>query len=157
MDVDIHLARRQFQKQQHHRIHRRRNDVAVGLGQSVLDEAVANQPAVDEDENRIAIQLLDFGLRNEAVKAHLAGICGSGGITFFVFVLAPPGRRLRHAHVLKWLHSRHSNQLVEGFFAEDLINAFAVARHRRGDQHGVSGGMQFEMLFGMRQSIVRDQ
>ena len=74
MDVDIHLAGRQFEKQQHDRIDRGRNDVAIGLGESVLDQAVANQAAVDEDENRIAIQLLDLGLRDEAVEAHLAGI-----------------------------------------------------------------------------------
>ncbi len=49
MNVDIHFAGWQFQKQQHHRIYRWRNDVAISLGQTVLDQTVANQSSVDED------------------------------------------------------------------------------------------------------------
>ena len=32
-----------------------RQDVAVGLGERVLDETVADEPAVNENENRVAI------------------------------------------------------------------------------------------------------
>src|SRR5580693_1009913 len=114
MDVDIDLAGRQLKKQQHYGIDRWRNDVAIGLGESVLDEAVANEAAVDEDENRIAIQLLDFGLRDEAVKAHLAGI-GWGGIFVLIFFFAPPRRGLGQADMCERLNGRYCNQLIESF------------------------------------------
>src|SRR5580693_5590368 len=134
MDVDIDLAGRQLKKQQHYGIDRWRNDVAIGLGESVLDEAVANEAAVDEDENRIAIQLLDFGLRDEAVKAHLAGIGWAGRVAILVFFLflASPRWGLGQADALKRLHGRERNHLIEGLFAKDLIDALAVSRDRRG-------------------------
>ena len=103
----------------------------------------------------LRFSFLDLGLGNEAVKAHLAGICG--GFSFFFFILAPPGRRLGQADAFEGLHRGDRDQLVEGFFAEDLIDALAVSRDRRGYQHGVGGGMQFEMLFGMGESVVGDQ
>ena len=40
----------------------RRDDVAVGLGEGVEDEPVANQALVDEDVDRVAIELLQLGL-----------------------------------------------------------------------------------------------
>ena len=49
------------------------------------------------------------------------------------------------------------NQLVQNFFAENLVNALAVARDRRRHQHGVGRRVQFEMLVGMGQRVVRDQ
>ena len=53
-------------------IHRRRNDVAIGLGQRVLHHAVANQPAIHEDEDGVAIELLDLRPRDKAVQLDLA-------------------------------------------------------------------------------------
>src|SRR5271155_3786239 len=132
MDVDIDLARRQFEKQQHHRVDRGWNDVAVGFGEPVLHEAVANQAAVDEDEDRVAVQLLDFGFRDEAVEAHLAGVGWAGRIAVLIFFLAPPWRGLRQAYALERLHGCDGNQLIEGFLAEDLIDAFAVSGYWRG-------------------------
>src|SRR5580693_7215548 len=159
MDVDIDLAGRQFEKQQHYRVDRGRNDVAICLSESVLDEAVANQAAVDEDENRIAIQLLDFGFRDEAVETHLAGLGWAGRIAVLIFLLflASPRRRLGQAYALARLHGCERDQLVEGLFAEDLIDALAVSRYWRGYQHGVGGGMQFKMFFGMGQRVMRYQ
>ena len=51
MDINIHFPRRHFKKQQHHRKNRRRNDVAISLGQPMLNEPIANQSPVDEDVN----------------------------------------------------------------------------------------------------------
>src|SRR2546423_1228213 len=99
MNVDIHFTGRQFEKQKYNGIYRGRNDVAISLSQPMLHQAIANQPAVDEDENRIAIQLLDFGLRDESVQAHLPGIGGHDLLP--LFFLAPPGWRLRQANVLE--------------------------------------------------------
>src|SRR5580700_4222451 len=141
MDVDIDLAGRQFEKQQHYRVDRGRNDVAICLSESVLDEAVANQAAVDEDEDRIAIQLLDFGLRDEAVEAHFAGFRRAGRIAVLIFLLASPRRGLGQAYALERLHGCDRNQLIEGLLAEDLIDALAVSRDGRGYEHGVGGRM----------------
>ena len=74
MDIDIDLGSGQFQKQQDHRIYRRRHDVAIGLGEPVLDKAIANQAAVHKNENRIPVQLLDLGLGDEAVNSHFTRI-----------------------------------------------------------------------------------
>ena len=58
----------QFEEQQHHGKDRRRQDVAVGLGDGVLHQAVADQASVHEDVDRVAVELLDFGLGDEAVQ-----------------------------------------------------------------------------------------
>src|SRR5579863_464971 len=159
MNIDVHFRRRHFEEQQDDRVDRGWNDVAVGLGERVLDKAVANQASVDEDVNRIAVQLLDLGLRHKAVEAHLAG--RSTGIPaafiFFLWLLPPPWWGLREAYALEFLHGGDGDQLVESFFAEDLIDAFAVSRDRRGDQHGAGGRVQFEMFFGMSESVVGDE
>ena len=49
MHVDVDFAGRHVEKQQHHRENRGRQDVAIGLDDGVLDEAVADQASVDED------------------------------------------------------------------------------------------------------------
>src|SRR5580700_510514 len=134
MDVDIDLARGQFEEQQHYGIDRGRNYIAIGLGEAVLDEAVADQAAVNEDVDRIAIQLLDFGFGDETVEAHLAGIGGGCIFVVIFFFFAAPGWGLGQADMLEGLHCRERNQLVEGFFAEDLIDALAVSRDWRGYQ-----------------------
>ena len=156
MHIDIDFAGRHLQKQQHHGINRGRNDVAVGFGQRVLHQAVANQAPVDEYVDRIAIQLLDLRLGDEAVqrasRRDRRGFSSSSSSS-----VRAPRRRLGQADALEGLQGGHGNQLVQRLFAEDLIDALAVSRHRRRDQHGVGGGVQLEMLFRMRQRVVRDQ
>ena len=61
---------------------------------------------------------------------------------------------MRQSDALQRLHGGNGNQLVENFLAENLVHALAVARDRRRHQHGVSGGVQFEMLAGMGQRIM---
>ena len=161
----------QIEKQQHHRENGGWQDVAVGLDDGVLDEAVADQASVDEDVNRVAIQFLDFGLGDETVHPEFAEgwrflfsvgcvlrlFAGGGARATRTFFFAAPGRRLRQADAFERLHRGYRDQLVENFFAEDLVDALAVARNRRGDQHGVRGRVQFEMLVGMSQGVVRHQ
>ena len=59
--------------------------------------------------------------------------------------------------MLERLQRRDRDQLIQRFFAEDLVDALAVSGDRRRDQHGVGRGVQLEMLLGMRQGVVRDQ
>ena len=55
MHVYIDLCCRHFQEQQDDRIDAGRNDISIGFGERVLDQAVADEASVDEDENRIAV------------------------------------------------------------------------------------------------------
>ena len=72
--IHIHFGSRHLNKEQDHRIHGRRQNVAIGLGNRMLNEAVANQASVDENKNRIAIQFLNFRLGNETVQPYFAEI-----------------------------------------------------------------------------------
>jgi hypothetical protein len=67
MNVDVDFSRRHFEEQQHHGIDRGRNNVAIGLGERVLHQAVADEASIHEYENRVAIELLDLGFGNESV------------------------------------------------------------------------------------------
>ena len=167
--IDVHFAAGQIEKQQHHRENRGRQDVAVSLDDGVLDQAVADQASIDEDVNRVAVQLLDFGFGDKAVHPEFAEAGTSSSASSLVTgfsragrprhssSLAAPGRRLRQADAFQRLHRGNGNQLVEDFLAENLVHALAVSRNRRRHQHGVGGGMQFEMLVGMGQRVVRHQ
>ncbi len=164
--VDIHFAAGQIEKQQHHREDGGRQNVAISLDDGVLDEAVADQASVDEDVDRVAIQFLDFGFRDKAVYPEFAERW-SGFIAVTWFLPAAQlcfstslrrqgggcGRPMRSsgctaAMGISW--SRTS-------FAENLVHPLAVTRDRRRHQHGVGGRVQFEMLVGMGQRVVRDQ
>ncbi len=72
MHVDVNFGERHLEKQQYNGIDRRRNDVAVSLGERVLHQAITNQPAIDKDEDGIAIELLDFGPRNKTMQLEVA-------------------------------------------------------------------------------------
>ena len=73
MDVHVHFFRRHIEEQEHHRRAGGRNDVAIGFGDGVEQQAVADKTLVDEDVDRVAIELLQFGLGVEAGEAELPG------------------------------------------------------------------------------------
>ena len=91
MNVDVHFFRRQFKKQQYHGIHCRRQDVAVSVREGVLNQAIANQAAIHENIDRVAIELLDLRLGNESVQADFSGISRT---VFLIFFRSSPRRRL---------------------------------------------------------------
>ena len=72
MHVDIDFGGRHLQKQQHHRKNRRRQNIAVSIGERVLNEAIADQPSIYKNEDRVAVELLDLRLRNEAMQGDFA-------------------------------------------------------------------------------------
>ena len=51
MHVDIDLLRRHLDKKQNHGIDRWRQNVAIGLGDPVLNETVANEASIHENKN----------------------------------------------------------------------------------------------------------
>ena len=86
----------------------------------------------------------------------MAGIFGRN-LIIFGGLIAPPGRRLRQSHVRQRKFGGNGEQLIEYFFSEDLIDAFAVSGDGRGDENGISRGMQLKMFIGMRESVMCDQ
>ena len=181
MYIHIHLGSRHFDKKQDHGIDGRRQDVAIGLGDPMLNETVANEASIHENKNRIAIELLDFRLGNKTVQAHFAeivwrgrprprnlilGVSGGkaarsacsglagGGARASRVCSAPPRRRLRQSDAFQGLHCRQRNQLVEGLASKNLVHTLAVTGHGRGYQQGIGRRVQLEMLLRMRQRVV---
>src|ERR1035438_9819940 len=72
MHIDIHLFGVALQEEERERIRRGRHQVVVSRGERVQHQAVANQPPVDEDVDRIAIGLLHLRAREEAVEPEAA-------------------------------------------------------------------------------------
>ena len=151
MHVDVHLRPWHLQKQQHHRIHRAGQNIAIGLGDGVLHQPVADEPLVHENKDRVAVQLLDLGLRHKSVQSQLARR------RRLVIFTALPRRRLRQSSVLQLSVRRHRQQLVQRLLAKDLEDALGMRGHRRRHQHGVGGRVQLKMQLGMRQRVVRHQ
>src|ERR1700678_1641913 len=121
MYVDIDFGGRHLDKKEDDRKHRGRQNVAIGLEDGMLNEAVANQPSIDENEYRIAVQFLNLWLRDETMQPKLAKTperrdrCQHG----FIFIsrrrlwnlrhVAPPGRGLRQPDTLQWFDGRERN------------------------------------------------
>ena len=174
--VHIHFRSRHLNKKQNYWIHRRRQNVAIGFDDPVLNETVANQPPIHEDENRITIELLNFRLRHKAMQPHFAEIVWrghscprvrselTGGPPSADFedevswtrVSAPtsPRWRLRQTDTLQRLHCRERNQLIKGLASKYLVHALAMAGYGRRHQQRIRRRVQLEMLFRMRQRIV---
>ncbi len=84
----------------------------------MLYQAVANQPSIDENENRVAIELLNLRLGNKPVQPDFAKIMWRGrprpravipdisGFTNGSLFATPPRRRLRQPYALQRLHGR---------------------------------------------------
>src|SRR5882672_7781083 len=127
MDVNINLSGWHLQKKQDDRKNRWRQDVAVSVGQRMLNKTIADQPSVDKNKNRITVELLDFRLGNKSMQTNFAGF---RSLRFF-FRIAAPGRWLRQADALQRLDRSQWNQLIESLLSENLVHALAMACNRR--------------------------
>ncbi len=74
VDVDVDLLRGHLEEEKDDGEGCGRDDVAVGLGERVEDELVADEALVDEDVDGVAVELLQLGLGDEAGDAEVAGI-----------------------------------------------------------------------------------
>ena len=72
MHVHVHLFGVAIQKQQREGITRRRHQVVIRGRNRVQQQAVANQPAVDEQVNRIAVELLHLRTADESPQPEAA-------------------------------------------------------------------------------------
>src|SRR5262249_17904712 len=95
MHIRIDLGSWKLQEQENHRKNGWRKNVAIGFGQRVLHKTVANQPSVHEDEDGVAVQLLQLRFRDKAMKAHLTRS------RRFIVWIPPPGRRLWQTNSLE--------------------------------------------------------
>ena len=134
MHVHVDFFGRHFEEEQHDGKAGGRNDVAVGLGDGVQQQPIADEALVHEDVDRVAIELLQLRLGVEAGEAQSAGI--AGGLVGIVL----PRRRLGQAGVRQRRLCGDGQQLGQRLFAEDLVDALGRARHgRRGDDaYGVA-------------------
>ena len=74
-----------------------------------------------------------------------------------VLLHAAPGRRLRQTHALQTLKCRNREKLVKNLFSENLVKALAMPGYGRRHQQCVGCRVQFKMLIGMRECVVRNQ
>ena len=102
MDVDVDLLRGHFEEEQDDGERGGRDDVAVGLGEGVEDEAVADEAVVDEDVDGVAVELLQLGLGDEAGEAEEAGVGRGRSRLRASRAAARAGRRGRSPSRRRW-------------------------------------------------------
>src|ERR1700679_2004043 len=90
MHVDVDFRGRHLEKEHHDWVDGGRNDIAIGLGQRMLHQAVANQASVHKNKDGVAIELLDLRPRYEAMQLDLAFY----GLFRLFHLAASPWRRL---------------------------------------------------------------
>ena len=117
----------------------------------MLHNAVADEAVVHKYVDRIAVELLHFGARDESVKAQRSRLCG------LVIFGAPPWWRLGQSGALEFRLGDDGQQLVERLFAEDLVDALLMRLHWRRHQQRARLRVQLEMLVRMSQRIVRHE
>ncbi len=117
VDIDVDLLRGHLEEEENDRVGGGRDDVAVGLGEGVEDELVADEALVDEDVDRVAVELLQFGLGDEAGDAEVAGVGRC------VVRVALPGRRLGEAGAGEVEFGGGGEHVAGSVFAEDLEEA----------------------------------
>src|SRR5581483_136739 len=151
MYIYVNFNIQHLQKQQHNQENGWRDNVAISLHQCILNQPVANQAAIHKRVDRVTVQLLDLGLRNETMQPQESRI--SPGL--LIIFLAPPRWRLRQSDTLQRQLGRDGDELVKSFFAEDLVNAIAVSPDRWRNQHGIGRRMKLKVFVRMRKRIMR--
>ena len=144
--VDVHLLRVALEEQQRERIRRRRHQVVIRRGERVQQQAVANQAAVDEDEDRIAIALLHLRAREEAAQAERAR-------ARLAVARLRVGRQQQSSLSRAPISTRSSSSPA----AEHLVDALLQGRDRRDVQQLGRAAGELQGLVGMRQAVVRHQ
>ena len=119
----------------------RRHQVVIRGGERVQQQAVANQAAVDEQEDRIAVQssaLAGAETKPRSAKTRVVWFVG-----FHDVQLA--------------FHHIEIDQVFERLVAEHLIDAFRSVSTGVTSSSCVRSVPQLERFLGMRQAVVRDE
>ena len=109
MDIHVHLFAVAIQEQEREWVAGRRHQVVIGRQSACISTLVANETAVHEQVDRVAVQLLHLRTRNEATQGE-ARVPG-----FF-----PSQPRERGALVVAEV-----DQIIQHMGAEHLIHAVA--------------------------------
>ena len=151
MDVDVDFLRRHLEEEEDDGIGRWRDDVAIGLRECVQDELVADETLVDEDVHRVAVELLELRLGDEA---------GDAEETWFgwrVVEVALPWRRLGKTSAGEVYLCCRREHVVGGFLAEDLEEAVGGVGNRWCGEESLCGAVELEVFGGMSERVVGDE
>ncbi len=74
-----------------------------------------------------------------------------------IILRATPWRRLGNSNALQICFGSDTNQLIQHFTSEHLVQAVGVAGDRHSRKQVVRRGMQFEVFVRMRECVVRYQ
>src|SRR2546421_12438588 len=124
MNVHIYIFIRNRQEQNDHGEAARRQNVPVRLADRMKDDLVAHEPAVDEEEHRIPVVLLNVRPGREQMNLQTAP-----AELFLIF-----------------------DELVKQILAEDLKNPFTEARRDRRRQNFETRALQQKLDIRKRQS-----
>ncbi len=140
MDVDVHFLAIAIQEKERERVTGRRHQVMIGRRKRVQQQAIADEAAVDEQEDRIAVQLLNLrrGDKSAQCEDALRALIGFDHIEFA-------------------LEDVQIDQLFERLSAEHLINSLAQGRDRSDIKQYAGAVPKLEGFLRMRQAIVRGE
>jgi hypothetical protein len=151
MNVDVNLLRRHLKIKEDYGIRSRRENIAVGLRECMEDELVPDQALIDEDIDRVAIELLQLGFGDEASEAKETGV----GCNVVLFAL--PGRGLRQTDASEVKFGRSGEHVVAGLSAKDLEEAVCAVANSGGYKESLRGGVKFKVFCGVDEGIMRDE
>ena len=151
VDVDVDLLRGHLEEEEDDGEGGGWEDVAVGLGEGVEDELVADEALVDEDVDGVAIEFLQLGFGDEAGEAEVAGFGRS------VVGVALPGWWFGEAGAGEVELGGGGEHVVAGVFAEDLEEAVGGVGDGGGDEECLRGGVEFEVFGGVDEGVVGDE
>src|SRR5712671_1309153 len=143
--VDVNLVVGHFEEEQRGGENVAGENVAVGFVDGVENQAIADEAAIHEDVDAVAIGALDFRARGESVN---------GEARFFFALLefgfGDSGAKGRAGY---W----NFDQLAKGLLAEELVDALSETLDRRAVDDLLRGRGEDELLAGVGERVVGDQ
>ena len=158
MHVDVDLFGVALEEQERKWVRTRGHEIVVRRGDGMEQQTVANQAAIDEDIDGIAVPLLHLRAREEAREAKEARrwVVVVGGFAAIVgdgLGGGHAGRRKEHFP----LAYADFHKLVEHLATEYLVHALLHGADRSDVQQFRGTAGEDECLFGVRQAVMRDE
>jgi len=140
MNIYVDFACVAMQEKQSERVAAGRHQVVIGGRDRVQQDSVTDQTAVDEQKNRVAIQLLNVGTGNQTFECELRRF----GV-----------RWIRQGELESF--EIEIDEIVDNGRTEDLKGSVSQAGYGRGVQQLAAFVIELESLVGMAQTIVCDE
>src|SRR5712664_4517361 len=145
MYVDVDFVVGHFEEEQRGGENVAGENVAIGFVDGVEDEAIADESAIDEDVDAVAIGALDFRTRAETVD-------GEPSFFFGGFELGLSDGRAKGCG-----DYGDFDQLVKGLLAEELVDALGEALDGGTIDDLLRGGGENELAAGIGEGVVGDE